>query len=481
MQEAKFNCVDTPNSVQESNIIEYFTESSRQGTLDDSDFFIIFDWTYFNDIFFNVYNDILSFWFDISKYFLSFFLPRRQLAKKRQIRGFKFKNLFVYSTKQLKIKKRRMLLVNMKKTLNNFWAWIRTHTIFYIPKVMQKIKDYFYSLRNQVSFFTPKNGIHSRKKKRKSRKELFEDIEKNEKRMKRKAAFFKEQAAFKRKRDPRYKEKAVKIQQGELRTYIEKHKEYYNELRELYITKPRVPFSVKNITTKPKEQKVIQLYVNQLLSIIQKRFLNYINTYQTALNLPEKQNVILQMGENIFKHFKQYPIYVTRKINYHVSRRLQWGIRQIKKQFLPPPQYKKLQQIYKRDRVGLFQELTRILARKQSKRQLKPTTLYTLKCALKLARISWKRYVRRFKRQYKVYQQSRIIQHYDKNYFGTDIYKIFEYNYNELIAVFVNLVIRARTPVNLESSSQILPKIKEYLTTNLAELKRILSNTSFGH
>lgn len=461
---------------QDSMIIFYFDESleDRQPDLES---LLECSWLDLNHVLFDMIPDFLNLSFNIHKYFSAFFLSSYSgIRKKEQIRGFKFRYLFTYSHKELHLKKRRMLLVNMKKVMNNFWAWVRTHTIFYIPKMFQKIKEHFLSLRTQAmqSIFTKEIIGDSKERLAERHQDLAQQTLQNNARIARKDKWFHEQNILKQQNDPKYKEKAYKIQ-------LKEYNKYKDTQKHLIIATNNTNKSINETKEKekekeqPKDTNFIQYVTNSLLTAAYNRFISLYKNMSAARTTIGA--LVMNMKEEITK-FNKEAFYLGLKIPYKYQRRIQYARRKIKKQYLPTKRFKRLEKLFKRNRIGLFQRVREILAEQQSRRLLKPLLRYTVKAGAFHAFSFWNDYIAKFKEKYtQMIRKPLLISNVP--YFLGDI---FAYQINQFNNNLVSLCIAEALPKEpKETAFQFFPELKQYIKTNLIELKRMLRCTSFGH
>lgn len=361
--------------------------------------------------------------------------------------------MFVLSIKNLHLEKKRILLLNTKKTLNNFWGWIRTQVIYYIPKMYNKIKNYFYNFRIERKKEEQKQTLLNLLQKVK------EDQMTNTHRIERKRKWLREQVRQQRIQKEKYKlKKQYDIQKQEYITYLNKEKTLQNKQT---LLSSKYAYLNNRFTLLNTFQRLILIAVTSW------------NNKLYAMTQPVKDLFNVKIINPIVELSKIY----YKKLSKATLRRYNQSQRVIKRRFVEPDLFKKLKQQYKRDRNGLFQKITQILTQREMKRQVyihlfciktMQTAFEKVKSYVNLTYLNFTSKVI-FASKFKI--QNYLI-NFNKNLYT---FNLFKYNLNEYFKVLVNLLIYKKSGQHflLKNDNEILP----YSKINFIELKRILSNS----
>lgn len=483
-----FNLQLNSSTTQESNITLYLNElesiRSEEEHLPKCDWHDIIQ-QFMQPIYIEHIQELA---FNIYKYFLTIFLRKKLIRKKDSVRAFKFYDLYTYRAKRLKIKKKVMLLLNMKKTLNNFWAWIRTHTIYYISKKAQSLRKYFFKLRDALPGFIDVARVLNFKDDVRLGlpriRTLEKQIGRSLARLERKHKWLSLQNYFKRVHDSSFN---IKNYDRQVLEYMSFLKKLYNQLYDYRKLRPIVEAARYYLTHQhlfPKQipdqfltitdtfkSKLPQYFVNMLKNVRWKflRSNHYISKNlrrkpQTTWRLKLKAYLTqqqIQTASNILQEF------------YLPKNKREYAERTIKKQFLPPAQYQKLKRKFKRNRNTLFRQMRAILVLQESKKAALHSLLYTLQKATVLTDKYFRNIITgssfRLKKQQAEYLYG----------INQVMARSFEYNVSAFINNCVNLL--KGYYANLSTAiPTIINTVKTKINTTILELKRVLRYTQVG-
>lgn len=452
----------------ESNITLYFLENE----LPIENFWLPrWDWNTLHIEFTINLTNICTLAFNLFKYFLTFFLPNRTvILYKEEVRTFKFYDLYTFSAKQLKVKKRRMLLLNMKKTLNNFWAWIRTHTIFYIPKIKQTVSHYFIKLQNLLPIFSTYGKILNIKDEIKTIEDLEiklnKQLDQSYARIVRKYNWLKHQHALKKAHDLRFNERNYNKQSDEYMRFLIKQNDQLTQLSKIrsrdYTLQQQLMIRSKNLTNDlPK--KLLHLFHNFKSKILRATTMIFKDIkFQFLKRFYEKDKLegFVIEPDNEIQTYNELET-IANKLN--LKRAIPYAIKAITKRYLPYPQYKKLEKKFRSNRRALFKKIRKVLILRESYKLPLLNFLSNIKKA-------YIKFTGDFALRYDLFiaAAAKAVVPIQKT-----TPQIFEYNVSKFIPVCIQLVARGtKIPEELKHTENV--QIRNYSKINLLELKRIL-------
>lgn len=391
----------------------------------------------------------------IKKYTKQLVLFKHKLRKPIQLIFLNTKTLFTLSVKNLHVEKKRMLLLNTKKTQNNFWGWIRTHIIYFIPKIYNKIKNYFYNFRVE------RTKIKQMEQQRHLLQQNKEDEITNNHRIARKIGWLKEQIRQQRIQKGKYKlKKQYNIQKQEYYNYLEK-KAALKKQKEMLNTK----YATANY--KLNFWNTLQRLV---LITIENSHSFFHNFVKPATAVPQIQYVNPKIPETLSNYFEAIPKFFFKKLSGLALRDYKEAQRSIKRRFVEPTLFKKLKQQYKRDRKGLFNKITEILKERADKKYIYLFLIKMLKRAVKKVKQQYKRNYKKFIKNIKLAPKLKL-QNITFNTVNIP-FKLFEYNLNAFSTILLKLFVYEDPKQHFIFEK--LAGIRDYFKINFAEIKRIL-------
>lgn len=421
--------------------------------------------------------------FNIYKYFLTIFLHKiRTIRNKETIRTFKFYDLYTYSAKLLKVSKKAMLLLNMKKTLNNFWAWIRAHTIFYTKKQRHGLKHYFLRIRDTLLGLYDigyRFGSQDTYKAASIAEEKIQQaLDRSDARINRKHAWLTQQREYRDNHDLRFKPKHYRQQTKE---YINFLKKKQDQILNLHKVKEKLSQSLYVLNHPHVYPHRIAATFLTYLQTFKSRFVQMLYTLfaKVERKLLHVRYQNLKLGYESTQRPPEIPFDLdndnqlnnepeTRLIDHYISwRTIKYAINTIKKRYVPYDQFKKIQRKFRRTRYKIFKRIRLILVTKESAK----LQMHNMQYALNKALIKVKRDFA-LTRQYSI----NIINKKKREYlYSTDkvTARIFPYNFSELLKVFVKLFEKQYQILHPKKMTE-LKVTNPNIETNLLELKRIL-------
>lgn len=477
-----FNLQLNSSTTQESNITLYLNElesiRSEEEHLPNCDWHDIIQ-QFMQPIYIEHIQELA---FNIYKYFLTIFLRKKLIRKKDSVRAFKFYDLYTYRAKRLKIKKKIMLLLNMKKTLNNFWAWIRTHTIYYISKKAQSLRKYFFKLRDALPGFIDVarvlNFEHNLKYVPPRLRSLKGKISRSYARIKRKLNWFDEQNRYKAANDPRYREKNYNQQLQEYMKFLKKLnmqvdsyvnlKDILEYARDHMANRHLFPTQLPKIFLRSNgkfKSRLPQYFVNSFNNNLWKFIKSYY--YKSNTGIRKHQNIWkLKLIEGLSAKQRMQTTAMKLRAVYLPKNTREYAEKIIRKQFVPPNLFQKLKRKFKRKRNALFRQIRMHLVLQESKKASLYSLLYTLQKAIISSNESFQGIVTRAKFRLKK-QYAEYLYGLNQNYARS-----FEYNLSEFINNCVKLL--KGYSENLTSPiSTIVKAVKTKMNTTILELKRV--------
>lgn len=397
---------------------------------------------------------------------LTGFKTRRKKNEKEKYKSFQI--FYFYTLKLLQVRKKRMLLINTKKTANNFWAWIRTQIIYFIPKFMPFVMNLYKKAKSIVKQVAKPFSFNLSN----TKKELVtvnETIKRNLHRIDRKEKWFTRQNELRSLHKENYKSnKQYKIQ-------IEEYWDYQKQLMKAELKKYKLESEIENINyykekqkedrekkkyTLPKFRNFVVHYRNMLFKQIKSFYTKVI----ASNTLPTQQFVEPDDESTLFDFLKKKTFIIIKKFNWRFQKTLNYAFKRVKRQHVPPAIFQPLKKHYKRNRPGLFKHITKILTQQVFRDFPILTIRKQMRRSLKHLRKRWLSVV---KKQVKVtahkYYTAQFVTH-------VKITDLLKYN----LLKFLNLIRNTEMLAIQPKAPTATTVLTDYLNTNYLELKRML-------
>lgn len=380
----------------------------------------------------------------ISEYIRKKWTPAIKKMRKERNKYTTSQQLFFYSRKLLRVKRKQMLLINMKNTPNNFWGWVRTQQIFFIPKNNPVTKSLLFKERLKLKL---SRQVHKLQHATNRMQYL---VVRTKKRMERKKRWFRRQNALKRKYKEKYRnQKQYDKQQLEFAKYQQKDTQYQHGFNYLQ----------KKLRFFPRAQKYNQLFLH-----IWGKFINRVTYfYKASLHtngMPNKQYFNSLFGLT-FRDFMRRPFFVFKKPTWWLRKRMRYSFKIIRKRYIPAKQYEPLKRKYKRNRRGLLNRITQILKNREARKYALIMFNRRAKRALHRLKAAWQNAI--------TFMHITPIKHAVSASSISSLILWPQVIFQNNLTNFLNIL------KNIPSRVSITPVIiRDYIHNNLLEIKRIL-------
>lgn len=380
----------------------------------------------------------------ISEYIREKWAPALKKMRKERNKYSTSQQLFFYSRRLLRVKRKQMLLINMKNTPNNFWGWVRTQQIFYIPKNNPITKSELFKERLKLRL---SRQVHKVQHAVNRMRYL---AVRNQRRMERKQRWFRRQHALKRKYKEKYRnQKQYDKQQLEFTKYQKKDTLYQQGFKHFQ----------KKLRMYPVIQKSNQLFLHFWDKF--KTRVSYF--YKASLHtnaMPDRQYFNSTFGLT-FSDFMKKPFVIFKKPTWWLRKRMRYSFKIIRKRYIPAKQYEPLKRQYKRNRRGLLNRITQILKEQEAKKYALIMFNRRAKHAIRRLKATWQRAI--------TFMNIAPTQNKQNAGFkATPVLRPHVLFQSNLISFFNILK-------NIPNRVTITPVIiRDYVNNNLLEIKRIL-------
>lgn len=382
----------------------------------------------------------------ISEYIRGKWAPSIKKIRKERNKYTVSQQLFFYSPKLLKVKRKQMLLVNMKNTPNNFWGWVRTQQIFFIPKQNPITNRELFKERLKLRI---NRQLH---KLQHATNRMHYLTVRNQRRMERKQRWFRRQHGLQRKYKEKYKnQKQYDKQQLEFAKYQRKDTMYQRGFNHFQ----------QKLRKFPPMQKSSQLFLHFWGRFLERIVYFYKASVRTNA-LPDKQNFNDLFGLT-FSDFMRRPFFISKKPTWWLRKRMRYSLKIVRKRYVPAKQYEPLKRQYKRNRRGLLKRITQILKEQEAAKYVLIMFNRRAKRALHKLKTTWQNAI--------AFMNINITAGnigYTPQFMPSLILRphtVFQNN----ITNFFNML------KNIPSRVTILPAtVRDYVHNNLLEIKRIL-------
>lgn len=294
-------------------------------------------------------------------------------------------------------------------------------------------------------------------------------IERNLHRIDRKEKWFTRQDELRQIHKENYKSnKQYKIQYNEFL-------DYQIQLLKAEVKKYMLESDIANIEEYKKKQKEerkkkkltlpkIRNFISHYRNMLFKQIKSFYTKITAGNTLPTQQFIDSDTESTLFDFLKENTYIIIKKFKWRFQKTLNYSLKRVKKQHVPPAIFQPLKKHYKRNRPGLFKHITKILTQQVFRDFPILTIRKQMRRSLKHLRLRWLSVV---KNQVKLtthkYYTPQIVTH-------VKITDLLKYNLLKFLNVISNTEILAIQPT-VPVATTILG---DYLNTNYLELKRIL-------